>query len=41
MKVGCFAIIDPFQLIEHQLERIRDMGFRYADVTDNHSGGLL
>lgn len=41
MKVGCFAIVDPFQLIEHQLGRIRDMGFRYADVTDNHSGGLL
>jgi len=41
MKVGCFAIVDPFQTIEHQLGRIRDMGFRYADVTDNHSGGLL
>jgi inosose dehydratase len=41
MKVGCFAIVDPFQLIEHQLGRIRDMGFRCADVTDNHGGGLL
>jgi inosose dehydratase len=41
MKVGCFAIVDPFALLEHQLGRIRDMGFRYADVTDNHSGGLL
>lgn len=41
MKVGCFAIVDPFALLEHQLGRIRDMGFRYADVTDNHRGGLL
>jgi inosose dehydratase len=41
MKVGCFAIVDPFALLEHQLGRIRDMGFRYADITDNHSGGLL
>lgn len=41
MKVGCFAIVDPFQTIEHQLERVASMGFQYADVTDNHSGGLL
>lgn len=41
MKVGCFAIVDPFAVLEHQLGRIRDMGFRYADITDNHSGGLL
>jgi inosose dehydratase len=41
MKVGCFALVDPFSLVEHQLERIADLGFKYADVTDNHSGGLL
>ncbi len=41
MKVGCFALIDPFQVLEHQLQRIADMGFEYADVTDNHPGGLL
>lgn len=41
MKVGCFALIDPFQLLEHQLERIAGLGFKYADVTDNHPGGLL
>lgn len=41
MKVGCFAIVDPFALLEHQLGRIQEMGFRYADITDNHSGGLL
>ena len=41
MKVGCFAIVDPFQVLDHQLQRVADMGFRYADVTDNHPGGLL
>ncbi len=41
MKVGCFALVDPFSLVEHQLERIADLGFKYADVTDNHPGGLL
>jgi len=41
MKVGCFALVDPFQTLDHQLERIAGLGFRYADVTDNHPGGLL
>jgi inosose dehydratase len=41
MKVGCFAIVDPFQVLDHQLQRVAEMGFRYADVTDNHPGGLL
>lgn len=41
MKVGCFALIDPFSILDHQLDRIRGMGFRYADVTDNTDGGSL
>jgi len=41
MKVGCFALVDPFQLMDHQLERIAHLGFQYADITDNHGGGLL
>lgn len=41
LKVGCFALVDPFSLLDHQLERIAGMGFKYADVTDNHPGGLL
>jgi inosose dehydratase len=40
-KVGCFALIDPFNLLEHQVERIAGMGFRYADVTDNSDGACL
>ena len=41
MKVGCFALIDPFSTLEHQLQRIADMGFKYADVTDSHPGSSL
>jgi inosose dehydratase len=41
MKVGCFALVDPFSVLDHQLERIASMGFKCADVTDNHPGGLL
>ncbi len=41
MKIGCFALVDPFQVLDHQLERIAGMGFKYADVTDSHPGGGL
>ena len=41
MKVGCFALIDPFSTLEHQLERIAGLGFKYADVTDSHPGSSL
>ena len=41
MKVGCFALIDPFSTLDHQLQRIQDMGFKYADVTDSHPGSSL
>jgi inosose dehydratase len=41
VKIGCFALVDPFQVLDHQLERIAGMGFKFADVTDNHPGGLL
>jgi inosose dehydratase len=41
MKVGCFALVDPFSTFEHQLKRVSGMGFSCADVTDTHSGGLL
>jgi len=41
MKVGCFALVDPFSTLDHQLSRIAALGFKYADVTDNHPGGQL
>jgi hypothetical protein len=28
MKVGCFALVDPFSTLDHQLERIAGMGFQ-------------
>lgn len=41
ITVGCFALVDPFSVLEHQLERINNMGFKYADVTDNRDGAQL
>lgn len=41
ITIGCFALVDPFRTLDHQLDRIRDWGFRYADVTDTGDGGTL
>ncbi len=41
IKVGCFALVDPFSVLDHQLERIKSWGFSYADVTDNSDGAQL
>lgn len=41
MKVGCFALIDPFSILEHQLDRIQGWGFKYADITDSTDGGSM
>jgi len=41
IKVGCFALIDPFSGLDHQLERIKNWGFKYADVTDSTDGGSM
>ncbi len=41
MRVGCFAIVEPFLPFEQQLQRIAALGFKYADITDNHDGGSL
>ena len=41
IKIGCFALVDPFSLLDHQLDRIRDWGFQYADVTDTGDGAVL
>jgi inosose dehydratase len=38
IKVGCFALIDPFATLDHQLSRIKNWNFKYADVTDNGDG---
>lgn len=41
MKIGCFALVEPFCTMERQFHAIREMGFSCADLTDNHQGGML
>jgi inosose dehydratase len=41
MLIGCFALVEPFALMERQFQAIQEMGVRYADITDNHDGGAL
>ena len=41
MKIGCFALVEPFTPMERQFEAIREMGIEYADLTDNHDGAAL
>lgn len=41
IKIGCFALVDPFSPLEAQFQAIREMGFEYADLTDSHDGALL
>ena len=41
MKIGCFACVEPFAPMARQFAAIREMGFAYADVTDNHDGAAL
>ncbi|NIJ44881.1 inosose dehydratase [Wenyingzhuangia heitensis] len=41
IKVGCFALINPFQTLEQQVDQIKDWGFEFADVTDNADGACL
>jgi len=41
MKIGCFALVEPFTGMARQFELIRAMGLEFADLTDNHNGGML
>jgi len=41
MRIGCFALVQPFTGMKRQFELIREMGFEFADLTDNHNGGML
>jgi len=41
MIIGCFALIEPFAPMKRQFEAIAEMGIKYADLTDNHNGGML
>ena len=41
MIIGCFALAEPFSRMSRQFQAIREMGTEYADLTDNHHGGML
>jgi len=41
MIIGCFALVEPFALMERQFQAIKEMGIDYADITDSHNGGML
>lgn len=41
IKVGCFALINPFSLLESQLDQIKLWGFSCGDLTDNSDGACL
>lgn len=41
ITVGCFALINPFQTLDKQLNQIKSWGFKYADITDNTDGACL
>lgn len=41
MVIGCFALVEPFAPMARQFQAIREMGIDYADLTDNHNGGML
>ena len=38
MKIGCFALVEPFTPMERQFELIHGLGIDYVDLTDNHDG---
>jgi inosose dehydratase len=41
MNIGCFALVQPFSNMDRQFELIHEMGIEFADLTDNHNGGML
>jgi len=41
IKIGCFALINPFSPLSAQFQAIRDMGIDFVDLTDSHDGAIL
>ncbi len=41
MNIGVFLLIEPFASVETQLQRAKEMGFTYADITDTNAGGSM
>ena len=40
MRIGCFALVEPFSPMGQQFQVIREMGIEYADLIDNHNAGM-
>jgi inosose dehydratase len=41
MRIGCFALVEPFTGMARQFQAIRELGIGFADLTDNHDGATL
>lgn len=41
MNIGLFLLIKPFASVEEQLKAAKEMGFKYADITDTNAGGSM
>lgn len=41
MKVACFTLMEPFTSFEHQLVKIKEMGFDCCDIAATHDGASL
>jgi inosose dehydratase len=41
IRIGCFALVEPFRDLRRQFLAIAELGISYVDVTDNHDGALL
>ena len=41
MRIGCFALVQPFTGMAEQFRLIRESGVENADLTDNHDGATL
>jgi inosose dehydratase len=41
MIIGCFALVEPFRDLSRQFHAVAELGIAYADLTDNHNGGML
>jgi hypothetical protein len=33
MKIGCFALVQPFASMSQQFRALHEMGIEYADIT--------
>ena len=41
MNIGVFLLIEPFASVEVQLQKAKEMGFTWADITDTGTGATM